>query len=294
MKSLKRNSAKKEVPKISLWGIDKETNFNALHYDQEVPENLPQYSPHKKNHFVAIFVLKGTLTSFVDFKEYELNPGTSGIINPNQINWIEVKRPQRIEAYIIAFNKDFLNKLDVPPRTKIILNAPEVHIKIEKGEHEEILRTLFKSIVEEFKQQQQTANAIVRKLMEALLIKFTQLFPGIKAELKRTTPVYLQFLNALDNHITDSHRVSYYAELLKISEKSINRACNAVVGQSAQEVIHHKINYEAKRLLHFSKNSAKEISFKTGFTDPIQFSKFFKQKNRYTPLEYRRQLFAGK
>lgn len=294
MKSLKKNKSKKEIPKISLWGIDEQHTFNAIHYNQFVPENLPQYYPHKKNHFVASFIVKGKLQSFVDFRKYDLIPGFSGLVNPNQIHWIELKLPQMVEAYVLAFSQRFLNTLDISPRTKLIINAPEEHIKIAPGEHTEVLRKLFESIIEEFNRDNQKANFIVCKLMEVLLTKFDQIHPAKKSAFKKSAPLYLQFLSALDEGIVETHRVSHYAEKLGVSEKSLNRACQEIAGESAQQVIHHKINYEAKRLLHFSKNSAKEIAYQTGFRDPVQFSKFFKQQNSRTPLEYRRKLFSKK
>ncbi len=293
MKSLKKNN-RKEIPKISLWGIDDIKNFNAIHYHQWVPENLPQYSPHKKTHFVASFIVRGKLKSYIDFREYGMAPGFSALVNPNQIHWIEVKRPQIVEAYVLAFNKKFLDKLDIRPGVKITIHAAEEHIKIAPGEHAEILRKLFQSIIEEFQRDGERANFIVCKLMEALLTKFDQIHPSKKSSFKKSAPLYLQFLNALDESISENHRVSYYAKLLGTSEKSLNRACQEVAGETVQQVIHHKINYEAKRLLHFSKTSAKEIAYKTGFRDPVQFSKFFKHHNSRTPMEYRRQLFSQK
>ena len=294
MKSWRRNKTRKEVPTISLWGIDEEIIFNAIHFNQLVPENLPQFSPHKKNQYVTSFIVKGNLKSFVDFKEHDLSPGYAGLVNPNQIHWIEVKQPQLVEAYIIAFNKTFLKKLDLNPHTQILINAAEEHIGIDNGEHSGTIRNLFQTIVEEFHRENEKPNIIIRKLMEALFSKFDQLHANKKPSIKKSTALYLRFLNALEKRVSETHRVSQYAAYLETSEKSINRACQAVVQQSAQAVIHQKINYVAKRQLHFSKKSAKEIAYQTGFNDPVQFSKFFKHHNNLTPLEYRKRLFSQK
>jgi AraC-like DNA-binding protein len=98
----------------------------------------------------------------------------------------------------------------------------------------------------------------------------------------------------LDEKLAETHRVSHYAEALKLSEKSLNRACRAVANSSAQEIIHHKINFEARRQLMYDQSSAKEIAYSVGFTDPVQFSKFFKQHNGLTPLEYRKKVRSGR
>jgi AraC family transcriptional activator of pobA len=97
----------------------------------------------------------------------------------------------------------------------------------------------------------------------------------------------------LDEKLSVTHRVTEYADQLKISEKTLNRACQAVAQSSAQGIIHHKINFEAKRQLVHDQSSAKEIAYSVGFADPIQFSKFFKQHNGLTPLEYRKKARAG-
>jgi len=73
----------------------------------------------------------------------------------------------------------------------------------------------------------------------------------------------------------------------------LNRACQSIAQTTAQSIIHQKINFEAKRQLVHDQSSAKEIAYSVGFTDPIQFSKFFKQHNGFTPLEYRKKVRSG-
>jgi AraC-like DNA-binding protein len=67
-----------------------------------------------------------------------------------------------------------------------------------------------------------------------------------------------------------------------------------VAQHSTQAIIHQKINFEAKRQLMYDQSSAKEIAYSVGFADPVQFSKFFKQHNGLTPLEYRKKVRSGR
>ena len=52
----------------------------------------------------------------------------------------------------------------------------------------------------------------------------------------------------------------------------------------------HTCALEAKRLLHFSTLSVKEIAFQLGFADFGYFGRLFKRHTGITPTEYRQRV----
>jgi AraC-like DNA-binding protein len=175
----------------------------------------------------------------------------------------------------------------------MMANAPQEYLSVQGQQYDEdIIPLLFRSILKEFQTQQKTTPAIV-SLMSVLITRLCEQSSPNK-ELPKVNFIYYSFLKLLDEKIARTHRVAQYANDLRISEKSLNRACQAAAQSSAQSIIHQKINFEAKRQLVHDQSSAKEIAYSVGFSDPIQFSKFFKQHNRLTPLEYRKKARSGR
>lgn len=289
----KRFRSKSVIPKISLWNIADEKPFNAFVFEAIPPPDMPQYAAHQKSHFVVSYLLKGSFRNYIDFKEKIFRPGDVGLINPNHIHFVRPVDNKKIKTITLACNRSFYNRLNLSARVKMLTNAPQENLIVHGQQYDEdIIPLLFRSILKEYQSHQKTTPAIV-SLMSLLITRLCEQNEP-KKELVKGNFIYYSFLKLLDEMLSTTHRVSHYAEALKLSEKSLNRACQAIAQSSAQAIIHQKINFEAKRQLVYDQSSAKEIAYSVGFTDPIQFSKFFKLHNGFTPLEYRKKARSGR
>ena len=289
----KRFGSKSIIPKISLWNIADEKPFNAFVFESIPPTDMTQYKAHQKNHFVISYSITGSFRSYIDFKEKTFSPGDIGLVNPNHIHFVKPVDKKPIKVIIIAFNRSFYNRLSLSAKVNMIANAPQESL-IVRGQRydEDVTPLLFRSILKEYQEHQKTTPAIV-SLMSLLITRLCEQSDTSK-ELPKENSIYYSFLKLLDEKLSTTHRVTEYASALNISEKSLNRACQATTQSSAQSIIHQKINFEAKRQLVHDQSSAKEIAYSVGFADPIQFSKFFKLHNGFTPLEYRKKARSGR
>jgi len=288
----KRFRSKSIIPKISLWNIADERPFNAFVFESIPQMSLPQFKAHQKTHFVVSYALKGSFKSYIDFKEKVILPGDATLINPNHIHFVRPVGNKGVQVMIIAFNRAFFNKLNLSAKVSMAANAPQESILIREQHYDEdVIPLLFRSIIKEYQEHLKPTATIV-SLMSLLISKLCEQ-GGMSKELPKVNTLYYSFLKLLDEKISTTHRVTEYADFLKVSEKTLNRACQAVAQSSAQGIIHQKINFEAKRQLVHNQSSAKEIAYSVGFADPIPFSKFFKQHNGITPLEYRKKARAG-
>jgi len=289
----KRFKSKSIIPKISLWNIADERPFNAFVYESIPPPDMIQYKAHRKKHFVLSYVLKGSIKSYIDFKEKVFNPGDVALINPNHIHFVKPVDKKLIKVMIIAFNRSFYNRLNLSAKVNMIANAPQENLFVRGQQYDEdVIPLLFRSIVKEYKAHQKI-NPAITSLMSLLITRLAEQ-SGMSNELPKDNFIYYSFLKSLDENLSTTHRVTEYAADLNISEKSLNRSCQEIAQSSAQSIIHQKINFEAKRQLVHDQSSAKEIAYSVGFTDPIQFSKFFKVHNGLTPLEYRKKARSGR
>lgn len=288
----KRFKSKSIIPKISLWNIADERPFNAFVLESVPPTDMTQYRAHQKNHFVVSYALEGSFKSYIDFKERYVSPGDVTLINPNHIHFVRPVDRKKIKVMIIAFNRSFYNRLNVSAKVSMLANAPQENLSVRGLQYDEdIIPLLFRSIVREYQEHFKATPAIV-SLMSLLITRLCEQ-SGKGDGVPKDNFIYYSFLKLLNEKVSATHRVTDYADELNISEKSLNRACQATAQSSAQGIIHQKINFEAKRQLVHDQSSAKEIAYSVGFTDPIQFSKFFKQHNGFTPLEYRKKARSG-
>ena len=81
--------------------------------------------------------------------------------------------------------------------------------------------------------------------------------------------------------------VRQISETLNISPNYLSAVLKILTGQSTQRLIHDKLIEKAKEVLSTTSLSVSEIAFVLGFEHPQSFSKLFKSKTSYSPLEFR-------
>ena len=108
----------------------------------------------------------------------------------------------------------------------MIANAPQENLIVRHQQYDEdVIPLLFRSIVKEYQANQKSTTAIV-SLMSLLITRLCEQ-SGISYDLPKDNFIYYSFLKLLDEKLSTTHRVTDYADDLKISEKSLNRACHA-------------------------------------------------------------------
>ena len=81
--------------------------------------------------------------------------------------------------------------------------------------------------------------------------------------------------------------VQYIAEQLHLSPKYLSSLLRMLTGQNTQQYIHDKLIEKAKEKLVTTSFSVSEIAYELGFEHLQSFSKLFKTKTNFSPLEFR-------
>lgn len=81
--------------------------------------------------------------------------------------------------------------------------------------------------------------------------------------------------------------VQYIARELNVSPNYLSGLLKVLTGQSTQQHIHDKLIEKAKEKLSTTSLSISEIAYELGFEHPQSFSKLFKSKTNFSPLEFR-------
>lgn len=96
-----------------------------------------------------------------------------------------------------------------------------------------------------------------------------------------------RFGELLERRYRDNHSVADFASALHVSESRLRNTCLAATGQSPIQLIHARVLLEAKRQLHYTNKSVREIAFALGFDDPAYFTRFFSRRAGVSPREFR-------
>jgi AraC-like DNA-binding protein len=81
--------------------------------------------------------------------------------------------------------------------------------------------------------------------------------------------------------------VAYIAEALHLSPNYLSGLLKTLTGQSTQQHLHDKLIGLAKEKLSTTNMSVSEIAYELGFEHLASFSKIFKTKTNFSPLEFR-------
>jgi AraC-like DNA-binding protein len=105
--------------------------------------------------------------------------------------------------------------------------------------------------------------------------------------LNRLEDILAEYFNSDDLSQKGLPTVNYIAEQLNVSPNYLSGVLKTLTGQSTQQHIHNKLIGIAKEKLSTTTLSISEIAYQLGFEHSPSFSKLFKTKTNFSPLEFR-------
>lgn len=239
----------------------------------------------------------GRTPHFVDFVRYELEPGRVLHVRPGQVQQL-VLQP-RAEGVVVLFAPEFVQPEPVPgvpphvAHSPLDAAAPEGLLKLPAGERAPVAQA-FAALLREYERTDGTplSAAVLRHQLAALLLMLARASaPGGDAAGggSAASRVYGRFVQALERGFAGPRSVLRYAHDLGYSEKTLLRACQAMAGVSAKELIDRRVALEAKRLLAHSEESVGNIAAEVGFSETTNFVKFFRRREGLAPGEFRQR-----
>lgn len=250
-------------------------------------------SAQQTNLYTFIWAKSLPLDLVVDSIPVTLNANEILALSP--IQYLEVKNIE--EAIVYQFNREFYCIKDHDEEvscTGILFfgnsNIPIIHLDANEVQKFELLHSIF---IDELETKDNIQAEMLRMLMARFIIKCTRLLKahkGYKETPKSKKIDLLRSFNFLvEQHFKDQHSVSFYADMLFKSPKTLSNNF-AKLNQSPIKIIHERIILEAKRLLTYSDKTAKEIAYEVGFDDASHLSRLFKKHTNQSPLEFKKSL----
>jgi len=151
--------------------------------------------------------------------------------------------------------------------------------------------------VEDMEVRDKMQGEMLRTLLKRLIINVTRIAKQQTECYQRFTDdrmdVIRKFNLLLEVNFRSQHEVQFYAQTMNKSPKTLSNLFGLCNYPSPSRVIHRRLILEAKRYLHFTDKSVKEVAEALGFSSTAHFSRFFKAGTGMNFSESRNHVFLS-
>jgi len=271
--------------------INHELNFSifkmeAIHKEKKgIPDE-----PHRHDFYTLLLIKQAEGKHIIDFNEWDLSSSQIAFIKPGQVH--QLVEYEKTLGYSMLFSSQFLiernisncflENLNLYEDTRpLTLNSEELGKLMQYAD--EIFDIHTKN--ESFK------NEAIGALLKLILIRCNNLC-SIKKEvlpaLESGNALLRDFKELINQKHESFHATTDYASALNITPDHLNRVVKSLTGKTAKAHIQYRIVIAAKRLLYFTELTNKEIGYQLGFSEPANFSAFFKKHEGTSPSKFKK------
>lgn len=202
---------------------------------------------------------------------------------------------QTDDYIVIQFNREFYCVQDHDHEVScngILFNgALSTPMLLLNEEEQQAFTILLEVMMYELKNRDEVQMEMMKTVLKRFIIMCTRLAKLQYAD-KLIDPKDMDtvrhFSALVEKYFRTLHKVSEYAEIMNKSPKTLSNVFKMLGERNPLQIIHERMILEAKKLLLFTDKSAKEISYELNFSDPVQFSRLFKNVTGLTTSEFKR------
>lgn len=237
-----------------------------------------------------IILLKGRGKIFIDLVEYDFSEYTILFTTPYQN--FKIITPSSFEVVWASFHGDFYcieyHKKEVACNGLLFNNIYLFpHFNLEKEVLEEIEGILDKISALEISEPY--ADAVMKSYLQVVLAlsskKKNQLLDA--QNLNEDFHEVKRFQNLVEQYFIQERSPSFYAEKLHISPNALSKKIRREFAKTPSQIIQERVILEAKKQIHLTRKSIKEIAAELHFDDELYFSKYFKKHTQVSPSQFR-------
>lgn len=283
--------SRQKVPVYSLEpdNIAGNKHFRVYNFEGTQPNHADFLIPHRKDHYLIVFVRRGGNRQWLDMTPVVLKDNTIYFTGLNQIILKEESR--QLWSTGIAFTREFLSfqnnasLFDLP----LIRNPQSAHELLLSQSDIGFVEDMLARINLEYQQAGEWHQRMLGAFLTVLLTYLSRLY----TEQYRTDTtsadklLVKKFQARVNEDFRELREVGGYASQLHISAGHLSEVVKSQTGKPAIKHIHERMVLEARRMLFHTNYSLKEIAFDLGFAEASYFNRFFKRETGITPADYR-------
>ncbi|MFI7518042.1 helix-turn-helix transcriptional regulator [Micromonospora globbae] len=214
----------------------------------------------------------------LDFQPLPCRPGTLLRVHVGQV--LRCPCP-RLDATVVRWDAAALRGLDVDP------DAVPAWRQL-AGEDEDAVITEVSQLAVDCARHRGVAAArgLLRHQLAVLLLRLALSNEARPAPRPEET-TFRRFCREVERGYRHTRRVEDYAARLGCSVRTLTRACLAMTGRSAKQVIDERVALQASRLLAATDEPIARIGRGLGFSEPTNFGRFFTREVGVSPGAFR-------
>lgn len=247
--------------------------------------------------FYQILVFNGSAKFEINLTQYECSDSTILFLTPyQQFKWLTTNET---ELQLIQFHGDYYcieyHKNMISCNGILFNNIYEnPFFNINKSYYDEIINTIEKM-------DKELKNEIISPFTDSIVKSYLQLILSISSkekskyltdlkpnEIPNKDLVYFQDL--VEKHYKTERSMAFYATKFSLSTGAFSKRVKKQFSKSPSQIINERVILEAKKLLHLTYKSIKEIAQELNFEDEFYFSRYFKKNIGVSPSSYRKNV----
>ncbi len=256
-------------------------------------------TPTRTDFHTLLLVDDGMSAHHIDFEPYPVEAGDLLIVPCGRVQAFD--RARAISGYLGLFTNDFLERSKLGTRslaeaTDTILRAG-VHLRLGEVSSRRV-RASFDNLVRHTQEPctLRFSDELVASAFALLLFTVAGLSETAASVVAQEThdPLVTRFLDLLEARFAVSHEATTYARALRVSLRTLDRHLLVTHGQTTRQLIAARLVLESKRLLTRRDTSVKNVAYELGFSEPANFTRFFRSQTGLSPQAFREPLMAGR
>lgn len=247
--------------------------------------------PHNHDFEELIIGIEGKLNHFIDFKTQEYLSPFISFVTKGKIHRIQpLLSNNNCDFWVLRFKSEF-----IPDITFQLYNFyhDQANFSLIRDTKFDRLNKLCQLIEGEMQENPPNLGA-VKDLLSALFSMIEDQRKQVQKDSNRLitnqNKTFQSFLAILEENFRRNEGVSFYADKLFTSTKTLNTITQNILHLSVSEIIETRKLIEAKNLLFTSELTISEIGYEIGYSDKAYFTSVFKKKAGQTPTEFREEM----
>jgi len=248
-------------------------------------------SPAQFSEYTILFIPEGEGVYHADFGSFNYAGPILLFATPLQV--IYLKHQKLAPLTMLQFHGDFYcieyHREEVACNGLLFNNVyiqPCVKLNLDDAR---VFEQLLTEVDKEFGQDS-PSEIVLRAYLQLFLAKSS----SIKIKLidnhqdrKEKDEQMEQFSRLLNQHFLTLHKPNDYAQLLAMSPNTFSKRCMRYFKKTPSQLIQERLILEAKKQLHLTRQSIKEIAYNLKFQDEFYFSRVFKKVTKVSPQTFR-------
>ncbi|OXA81636.1 transcriptional regulator, AraC family [Flavobacterium aquidurense] len=210
----------------------------------------------------------------------------------HQIDYLEVE-----SARMLRFNQNFFciinNDNEVGSKGLLFYGAMGIPIVPLSENHIQSMETTWDILLSEMDAKDNLQIDMLQSMLKRVLILCARSLMATANYVKlenSQADIIREFNYLVEGHFAKHHDVAFYASKLNKSPKTLSNLFAVFSERPPLSIIHDRIMIHARKQIAYTQLSIKEIAYDLGYEDLQTFSRFFKNKEGISPVQFREKI----